>query len=696
MKTKYVKILKSIVSVFLMAMLLSTLFAVQLPTKVKAGTVVAHPRPGVDDVASTTYQVWVDGNPVDCVDYKGITYCNFSFSGSVSVKVKASGTITSYSMKPARLAVPATTSGSELTFTLSNPQKFIVKINSLNDLHIYGNPMEASTPGPNDSNVVNVMNYAGIDNTGTNLCTTAIQNAINAVAASGGTKTICYVPAGKYKIGTIFVKSNVNLYLASGAVLEGSKNPEDYPSFGPPTSPSGSTYHSSALVYLANNDSNLSKVTNAKLTGRGTITGWGDYLKHNTTVKSVLVSVRGDNCEVSGNVHRDACEWNTWILGSTYTLVKDLKILNRHDETWYDGIDIDTSRNITVEDCIIRTGDDGICLKRTGFYGHTGDVTDIVVKNCILNSGKATALRIGKEAFIDGTVKRVLFEDIDILYGYRDGFRSDMDFGTVEDVTLRRVTSADSMRLWGGNRNIVFEDCSASEETEVKGDSTRATSGIKFVNFKYLGTLRTTLSDANITVGTNASGVSITTSIIDEYFDNGTVGSAPSGWTTTLGTAGSVTVQAKPTALDKSMKVSKSSGSADSCVASKTFSTSQSGIITVEAEVMSESTSGFKCAPYISDSSGNKVISVALKDGYIAVYDGTTLTNIQSFSSNKWYRLKIVLNTDTDKFDLYVDDVLKKSQANFRTAASNISKIEWSIGSGYSGNVYANDVIVYK
>lgn len=58
------------------------------------------------------------------------------------------------------------------------------------------------------------------------LQTKAFQSAIDAVfEAGGGTVEI---PAGKYCIGGIRLRSNVTLYLCSGAELYGSRNPEDY------------------------------------------------------------------------------------------------------------------------------------------------------------------------------------------------------------------------------------------------------------------------------------------------------------------------------------------------------------------------------------------------------------------------------------------------------------------------------------
>ncbi len=60
----------------------------------------------------------------------------------------------------------------------------------------------------------------------TELQTKGIQQAIDACFRRGGGRVI--VPKGRYLIGGLRLRSRVTLYLQSGAVLIGSRNPEDY------------------------------------------------------------------------------------------------------------------------------------------------------------------------------------------------------------------------------------------------------------------------------------------------------------------------------------------------------------------------------------------------------------------------------------------------------------------------------------
>ena len=58
------------------------------------------------------------------------------------------------------------------------------------------------------------------------LQTEKIQSAIDACFIEGGGKVI--IPEGEYLTGGIRLRSNITLYLKSGAILKGSRNPEDY------------------------------------------------------------------------------------------------------------------------------------------------------------------------------------------------------------------------------------------------------------------------------------------------------------------------------------------------------------------------------------------------------------------------------------------------------------------------------------
>ena len=65
----------------------------------------------------------------------------------------------------------------------------------------------------------NVLDYGAVADTAV-LSTQAVQRAIDECSARGGGRVV--VPAGNFKIGTIILRSHVNLHLEQGATLFGS------------------------------------------------------------------------------------------------------------------------------------------------------------------------------------------------------------------------------------------------------------------------------------------------------------------------------------------------------------------------------------------------------------------------------------------------------------------------------------------
>ena len=85
--------------------------------------------------------------------------------------------------------------------------------------------LEAQTPS-----LFNIRQFGAAGN-GTSSDTAAINKAIETCADAGGGTV--YVPAGTYLTGTVELKSDVTLQVASGATLLGSTNLADYRSAVP-------------------------------------------------------------------------------------------------------------------------------------------------------------------------------------------------------------------------------------------------------------------------------------------------------------------------------------------------------------------------------------------------------------------------------------------------------------------------------
>ena len=103
-----------------------------------------------------------------------------------------------------------------------------------------------------------------------------------------------------------------------------------------------------------------------------------------------------------------------------------------------DGIDIVSSRNVTISDSIIETADDAIVLKAIARDGQPArPVENVTVTNCVLTSS-STALMIGTETQAD--IRHVLFNNC-VIRNSNKGFGINVQDGAVvSDVIVSNLT----------------------------------------------------------------------------------------------------------------------------------------------------------------------------------------------------------------------------------------------------------------
>lgn len=173
--------------------------------------------------------------------------------------------------------------------------------------------------------------------------TAAIQRWIDNCALRGG--GVVRVTPGKYIIGTLFLKDNVELHLDSGAVLLGSTHLEDY------TQP--------ALIYAEN-------ATGVAITGKGAIDGRGGdpvFQKGDNGPgrPRLIYFVRCRDVRIKDVTLRNSPFWVQYYSGCDSVAIQGIKVYS-HCNWNNDGLDID-SRHVTVSDCTIDSDDDALCLK---------------------------------------------------------------------------------------------------------------------------------------------------------------------------------------------------------------------------------------------------------------------------------------------------------------------------------------------
>lgn len=112
----------------------------------------------------------------------------------------------------------------------------------------------------------------GAKGDGSTLDTAAIQRAID--ACTPGCKVL--LPAGTYKSGALYLKSNMTLEIAEGATLLGSERAEDYPRDGYVQYPYSTTVRPASLINALPRDPRKHQAfENIRIVGKGTVDGNG-------------------------------------------------------------------------------------------------------------------------------------------------------------------------------------------------------------------------------------------------------------------------------------------------------------------------------------------------------------------------------------------------------------------------------------
>lgn len=273
--------------------------------------------------------------------------------------------------------------------------------------------------------------------------TDIVNKLIDEVSVKGGGTVI--VPAGKWFSGRITLKSNVNLHLAKGAILEFSGRIKDY-------LPAVFTRHegiemlaSGAFIY-ANRQHNIA------VTGKGTILGPeldSEVRTRLNTAANVDIDVPPSmpltervfdgmegrsfqpprtiapiNCTnvfIEGVTMNRSAIWNVVPTYCENVIIRGITV-NSLEIPRGDGIDVESSKNVLIEYCTLNCGDDCFTLKSgRGEEGvRIGKPTENVVIRYSLAQQGHGAITCGSETA--GNIKNIYAHDC-VFNGTWSGIR---------------------------------------------------------------------------------------------------------------------------------------------------------------------------------------------------------------------------------------------------------------------------------
>jgi polygalacturonase len=231
--------------------------------------------------------------------------------------------------------------------------------------------------------------------------TKTIQAAIDQLAAEGGGTIV--IPKGVFVSGALFFKPKVNLRLTEGAVLKCSTALSNFPAQR--TRIEGHFMDNFIPAFI-----NAKNCDGFQLAGDGILDGagmpiWELFWKNRAENKGFtntgmprarLALIEGSkDVKIEGITFKDSQFWNCHLYKNDGVLVHKVHFQVPDDYKQApstDGIDIDSSRNVTVDGCVFSVTDD--CIACKGSKGpHAMEDKDspavehIRVRNCIFKRG---------------------------------------------------------------------------------------------------------------------------------------------------------------------------------------------------------------------------------------------------------------------------------------------------------------------
>jgi polygalacturonase len=292
------------------------------------------------------------------------------------------------------------------------------------------------------------------------LNTKSIQAAIDACAEKGGGTVV--VPKGIFISGALFLKKGVNLRIDKDGVLKGTLLREEYPQVQTRWEGEEKAFTASFI--------NADHADGFTLSGEGTIDGSGDlWLKRDIenggargggggprTGHPRLITISNSEKVTVKDLHlHNQALWCLHVLYSKNVLIKGLNITADHNILSSDGIDIDSSEGVHINDCFIDVNDDCISIKsgkdeeglrinrpsknilidKCHFaYGHggvamgsetSGGINHVTVNDCLIDSQNWAPIRFKTQPSRGGVVEDITYSNL-TLHNTRKAFEFDM------------------------------------------------------------------------------------------------------------------------------------------------------------------------------------------------------------------------------------------------------------------------------
>lgn len=320
------------------------------------------------------YQVKVDMHEMRCA-----SMACFDFSGEIEVEIICPELFFIYQVdvRPLSAGVQADYDAKVIRIRLSRPVKLSIEVNKerFHNLHLFAGKIPEQEPDQEKDETYYLpgnLKKASIHRT---------EEMVSRVEKMPQGRTVYFGPGIHYlEECAMHIPSDTNVYLAGGAIIIG--------------------------TFIINGTENI------HIYGRGCMYLAG--FERFSGLNAIRIS-HGKNIRIEGIHLVNPPHYSVYVGGAENVWIEDITSFSC--EGWSDGIDIMSSRNITVKDCFLRTSDDCVAVygKR---WDYSGDTCNILVTGCSLWADVAHPTIIGTHGDYEkegNILEHIRFENLDIL-----------------------------------------------------------------------------------------------------------------------------------------------------------------------------------------------------------------------------------------------------------------------------------------
>jgi FG-GAP-like repeat len=161
--------------------------------------------------------------------------------------------------------------------------------------------------------------------------------------------------------------------------------------------------------------------------------------------------------------------------------------------------------------------------------------------------------------------------------------------------------------------------------------------------------------------------------MVDDYFNNfGAGGGSPPGWTVTTAANTTCTLQGAPTTNNGAMRFTDNSTSGRAS-AKRSLGGAFTAIVSAQWRFMQ---TNLRPQQMFVRGFGVNAIELATGTGNLDYIDHAGVSRpLLAISANRWYTVKVVANSSTNRADIYVDGVLRAAAVQYRNATLGLDEI---------------------